>query len=129
MVDSISNLIIKIKNANRAGHESVTVPYSKMGEAILGVLEKEGYVNGLSKKGKKVNKFIEVGLLYEDKNPKILGVERISKFSKRVYQKSKSLKPVRSGYGHAILTTPKGILSDKQARMEKVGGEVLFKIW
>lgn len=130
MRDSISDLIIKIKNANMAGHETVTVPYSEMKSSILEVLEKEGYVEGLNKKGKKVNKFIEVGLLYgEDKSPKITGVERVSKQSKRVYQKAKSIRPVRSHFGTLILTTPKGILTDKEARTQRVGGEALFKIW
>lgn len=130
MKDSISDLIIKIKNANIAGHETVTVPYSKMKESILVVLEKEGYVQGINKKGKKVGKFLEVGLVYEeDKSPKITGVTRVSKFSKRVYQKSKEIRPVRSHFGMLVLTTPKGILTDKQARKEKVGGEALFKIW
>ncbi len=113
-----------------AGHATVTVPYSEMKSAILEVLEKEGYVEGLSKKGKKVNKFIEIGLLYEeDKSPKITGVERVSKQSKRIYQKAKSIRPVRSHFGTLVLTTPKGILTDKEARTQKVGGEALFKIW
>ena len=61
--------------------------------------------------------------------PKLHGVQRISKYSKRVYQKAKDLKPVRNNFGSLILTTPKGILTDKEARKEKVGGEALFKIW
>ncbi|HZS43321.1 MAG TPA: 30S ribosomal protein S8 [Candidatus Paceibacterota bacterium] len=130
MRDLIADLIIKIKNANMAGHETVTLPYSKIGSAVLEVLEKEGYVQGLNKKGKKITKSIEVGLVYEDgKKPRITGVERVSKFSKRVYQKAKEIRSVRSNFGMLVLTTPKGILTDKEARKEKVGGEALFKIW
>jgi small subunit ribosomal protein S8 len=131
MKDPIGDLITKIKNANGAGHATVVVPYSKMKAAVLEVLEKEGYVKGISKKGKKVNKAIEVGLVYDEerKAPRITGVERVSKLSKRVYQKSKDIRAVRSRFGTLILTTPKGILTDKEARAEKVGGEALFKIW
>ena len=130
MKDSIADLIVKIKNANLAGHETVTVPYSAMKSSILEVLEKEGFVSGISKKGKKINKFIEVGLLYEeDKSPKISGVARVSKQSKRIYHKAKDIRPVRSSFGLLVLTTPKGILTDKEARAQKVGGEALFKIW
>ncbi|HYC34455.1 MAG TPA: 30S ribosomal protein S8, partial [Candidatus Paceibacterota bacterium] len=82
-----------------------------------------------SKKGKKVVKTLEVELMYEEGKPRITDVERVSKFSRRVYQGAKDLKPVRNGYGIMVLTTPKGILSDKTARKEKVGGEALFKIW
>lgn len=130
MRDSISELITKIKNASARGLPSVTVPYSNMMMAIVEVLEKEGYVSAPSKKGKKVNKMIEVGLIYDDKKkPKVLGVERVSKFSRRVYSGSKELKPVKSGYGKIILTTPQGIMTDKEAKKMKVGGELLFKIW
>ena len=128
-MDSIANMIIGIKNAGNAGKEFVVLPYSKLKEAIANVLLKEAYVKSVSKKTRLNNKILEVGILYEDDVPKIQGVQRISKFSKRVYQKSGLLKPFKSGYGKVILSTNKGILTDRQAAKEKVGGEVLFKIW
>ena len=80
--------------------------------------------------GKKVTKFIEAEIVYEaDGTPKVRGVERVSKFSKRVYQKAKELRPVKYGTGLMILTTPKGIMTNRAAKKENVGGEVLFKIW
>lgn len=131
MVDTIAELIIKLKNANNAGKTSVVFPYSKMREAILETLKKEGFVKSVEKKGnKKVTKAIEVELVYEDGNsPRIQGVQQLSKYSRRMYQKASELKPVRNGYGALILTTPKGVMSGRDARKENVGGEVLFKIW
>jgi small subunit ribosomal protein S8 len=129
MVDTISSLIINLKNANFAGKASVSFPYSKLREAILVTLEKEGYVKNISKKGKKVTKAIEVELLYVDGKSRIAGVEQVSKQSRRVYQGVNDIRSVQSGFGSLILTTPKGVLTDRQARKEKVGGEALFKIW
>lgn len=129
MVDPISSLIIKLKNANVAGKTSVTFPYSKMREAILMTLQKEGYVKAVSKKGKKVMKEIEAELVYDNGAAKISGVEQISKQSRRIYQGASEIRTVRNGFGALILTTPKGILTGKDARKEKVGGEVLFRIW
>jgi small subunit ribosomal protein S8 len=128
--DPIADFIIRIKNANTAGKDTVSVSYSKMKEAIATVLHKEGYLKSVEKKGKTAVTSLEVGLVYEgDTTPKIQGVERMSKLSKRMYLGSSDIKPVRNGYGRLILTTPQGILTDGQARKQKVGGEALFKIW
>ncbi len=128
-MDPIANMIIGIKNAGNAGKEFVVLPYSKLREAILNVLLKVGYVKSVSKKKRLNNKIIEVGINYVDGKPKIQGAQRVSKFSKRVYQKSSLLRPFKNGYGNFILSTNKGILTDKQAVKDGVGGEVLFKIW
>lgn len=123
-------MIIKLKNASLQGKETVSFPYSKMSLAIAELLEKEGWVKAVAKKGKKVLKTIEVELAYgEDKSPRVTGVERVSKLSKRVYKGSKEIRLVRNGYGTLVLTTPNGIVTDKQAKAQKVGGEALFKIW
>jgi small subunit ribosomal protein S8 len=129
MVDSISQLIIGLKNANNAGKASVSFPYSKMREAILETLNKAGYVGAVSKKGKKVIKTIDVELEYVDGKPRIEAVQQISKNSRRMYANAKEVHSVRNGYGILVLSTPKGILVDRDARKEKVGGELLFKIW
>lgn len=128
-MDSIANLIVKIKNAGAVGHSTVTVPYTKLTEAILTKLQEKGYVKSFSKQGKDVAKTIEVELAYEGSKPKFEDAERVSKLSRRVYEKSTNIKPVRRGYGMAVISTPKGILSDSEARKQKVGGEVLFKVW
>lgn len=128
-MDPISNMIVQLKNAGEVGNQSVTLPYSKYKESILETLLKLGYVKSFAKKGKKVAKQIEVELAYVDGAPKIKGVERVSKMSKRMYTAAKNLRSVKHGFGSVILTTPNGILTDKEAKAAKVGGEPLFKIW
>jgi small subunit ribosomal protein S8 len=128
-MDSISNMLIVMKNGSLAGHESVSVPYSKLKNAIAECLKKEGYVANVEKKTKKDQPVLEVALVYADKKPKINEVERISKQSRRVYFGMKDIHTVRSGSGLLVLSTPKGILSGKEARKEQVGGEALFRIW
>ena len=128
-MDQISNMIIMLKNGGMAGKESVAFPYSKLKNAIALCLEKEGYVSSVAKKTKKGQPMLEVGLIYVDKKPKVKEVERISKQSRRVYFGMKDINTVRNGSGLLVLSTPKGILSGKEARKEQVGGEALFKIW
>jgi len=128
-MDSISNMIIMMKNASLVGKESVCFPYAKLKNAIAVCLKKEGYAGDISKKVKKGIPMLEVGLIYIDKKPRISEVERISKQSRRVYFGMKDIHTVRSGSGLLVLSTPKGIMSGKEARKEQVGGEALFRIW
>jgi small subunit ribosomal protein S8 len=128
-MDSISNMIIIMKNGSLAGKESVAIPYSKMKNAIGECLKKEGYVTDISKKVKKGIPVLEVKLTYKDHKPRITEVERISKQSRRVYFGMKDIHSVRNGSGLLVLSTPKGILSGKEARKEQVGGEALFRVW
>lgn len=127
--DTIADLISNLKSAGDAGVATLTTPYSKMRASVLELLQKEGFIKSFSKKGKKIAKFLEIEILYIDKKPAITGLQRMSKFSKRLYKGVKDIKPIKSGYGIMVLTTPKGILTDKEARNQKVGGELLFKIW
>jgi len=128
-MDSISNMIIIMKNGSLAGKESVVFPYSKIKNAIGECLKKEGYVKQISKKVKQGQPVLEVELVYTDKKPKITEVERISKQSRRVYFGMKDIHSVRNGSGLLVLSTPKGILSGKEARKAQVGGEALFRVW
>lgn len=128
-MDSISNMLIMMKNASLAGKELVVMPYSNVKLAIGECLVKEGYIKNISKKIKKDFPVLEIELIYTDKKPKITGVERVSKQSRRVYFKMKDIHTVRGNSGLLVLSTPKGILSGKNARKEQVGGEALFKIW
>jgi small subunit ribosomal protein S8 len=128
-MDPLSDMIVRIKNASDSKKESVVFPYSKLKLAILDILQKEGYIKSFGKKGKKVVKFIEVVLSYDGKDPKINGVKRVSKASKRIYFGSKEVRKVKNGLGSLILSTPKGIMTDKMAREAKLGGEALFEIW
>ncbi len=128
-MDSISNMIIMLKNGSLAGKPTVSVSYSKIKYAIAECLKKEEYVKEVSKKIKKGYPVLEVELVYIDKKPKITEVERISKQSRRVYFKMKDIHSIRNGTGLLVLSTPKGILSGKDAKKEQVGGEALFKLW
>lgn len=117
-----------MKVASRTGKESFLFPASRLILSIAEVLEKKGFVESISKKGKK-GRYLDVKLSYDGKQPRVSGIKRVSHLSKRIYQKTKDLRPVRSGLGVAILSTPRGILSDNDAKAANVGGEVLFEIW
>lgn len=128
VTDPISDLIIRLKNASDAKKPSVTVLYSKFAENIAHLLKKAGYVSSVEK-AKKGTRELELGIVYIDGVARIHGVERISKPSRRIYQKYGDIRVYRSGYGNSVLSTPKGIMTDMEAKRSKVGGEVLFRIW
>ncbi len=129
-MDKISNMLITVKNGGMHGKESVTVPYSNYKSAIANKLFDEGYIDSYAqKKRKKGGDLLEIGLRYVNGKSRINEVKRVSKLSLRSYAGSKDLRPVRQGTGIMIISTPKGILSDREAREQNVGGEVLFKIW
>ncbi|MEK9167972.1 MAG: 30S ribosomal protein S8 [Patescibacteria group bacterium] len=128
-MDPIADFLTNIRNASTASLASTMMPYSSVKFEIATLLAKEGYLASVTKKGKKVKKYLEVGIVYNGKTPRIGGVVRISKPSRRVYYGTKEIKPVRHGFGMLVLSTPKGIMGDKEARKEHVGGEALFKIW
>lgn len=126
-MDQIANMMNMIKNAGRVKHEFVVVPHSKVKFAIAECLVKEGYLKSVAKKTKKGFPIIEVELIYaEDGTPKITSTDRVSKSSCRVYR---GVKDIKRSYGLTVLSTSKGILTEKDARKEMVGGEVLFKIF
>ena len=130
VTDPIADMLAQIRNAGMARKESLVLPYSKVRFAVAAVLLKNGYLKSITKKGKKIVKTMELGLVYDEAGkPHVTGTKRISKSSCRVYIGAKDIKPVRHGYGHLILSTPKGILTGGEARKMKIGGEVLFKIW
>jgi small subunit ribosomal protein S8 len=127
-MDPIANMLISLKNAGLVNKASIVLPHSKMKESILELLKSEGYVKAFNVNGD-TKKTLEIALMYKGTTPRITGVKRISKSSKRVYTGVKEISPVRYGYGLLVLSTPKGIMTDKMARKELVGGEVLFSIW
>ena len=128
-MDPIADTIIQIKNAGIAGKETTAVPYSKFRYAVAQALLSEGYVATVDKKTRKQKKTIEIGIAYEEGKPRIEGVKRISKLSRRLYSASKNLWRVRQGYGDLFLSTPKGVLSAREAKKKRVGGELLFEVW
>ena len=129
VTDPIADMLAQIRNAGNARKESLILPYSKLRLSVASVLLKNGYIASIVKKGKKVVKTMELGLVYHEGKPRVTGTKRISKSSCRVYMGVKDIKPVRHGYGHLVLSTPKGIFTGNEARKMKLGGEALFKIW
>ncbi len=130
VTDPISDLIVRLKNGSDSNKPTVEVIYSKFAENIAHALKKAGYVSTVEKQKVGVfSKTIKLGLVYFENSPRVHGVERISKPSRRIYQKSGDIRTYRSGFGNTFLSTPKGIMTDVEAKKNKVGGEVLFKIW
>jgi len=127
LTDQISDMLIRIKNAQMRKKEFVEIyPKSKMKLEILKKLKEEGFISDYEEKEKSI---IVKLRYYPDGSPLISEVKRISKPSRRVYVGYRELKPVMNGIGIAILSTPKGILTDKEARKLKVGGELLAEVW
>ena len=127
-MDPISDMFIRIKNAQAAGHDTVVIPYSQMKHEIARALERGGFVGHADRKGKRVKKFLEVTLLGGTDHPLFRGVRLISTPGRRMYMSYQDVRPAPRG-GMIILTTPKGILSGKEARKEKVGGELIAEVW
>lgn len=124
-MDPIADALIRIKNGYSAGSQLVNVRYSKIVLHILKLLEKEGYVDKVSFE----KTAIIVGLKYENRIPAITEIKRVSKPSLRIYKGVKQLPRVLNGLGIAIVSTPKGVMTDKNARKQQVGGEVLALVW
>ena len=131
MSDPIADMLTRIRNANVAKHDFVDVPSSKMKVAIADILTKEGYIKGYKMIEDGHIKTIRLELKYgKDKNVKIIsGIKKISKPGLRVYAGKDELPKVLGGLGTAIISTNKGVITDKQARKENVGGEVIAFIW
>ncbi|MDO8493223.1 MAG: 30S ribosomal protein S8 [bacterium] len=143
VTDPIADLIARLRNAGQAGHASAVLPFSKIKFEIANALVRAGYLKDVSvvektsESGKKTAfKYLDLTISYSSpadrsgkKTPKIVDAWRVSKVSRRIYSGIKSLKPARQGFGATILSTTKGILTDKEARKAKLGGEVLLTVW
>ena len=129
MTDPISDMLNRIKNGQAAEKSTVEIPFSNLKYEISQILLKKGFIEGIEKKGKKSKRTFEVTLKYEDKTPVILGIKRISKPGQRIYFDYRKIKKVKGGYGIAVVSTSKGLLSDKEAKKQRIGGEILFEIW
>lgn len=124
------NTLIKIKNAYHRKFDRVKVPYGSLDLAILETLLKCGYVESVAKKGRGVKRIIEAKLKYDkDGKAAMSGLKFVSRPSRRIYVGYKDIKKSHDGYGYFIFSTPKGILTNVDARKNKVGGEILFEIW
>ena len=128
MSDPIADMLTRIRNAIKAKFNSVDIPGSKLKTEVAKILKYEGYIKGykLIKDGKQG--ILQVHLKY-GQSPAIVKIERISKPGRRVYVKSKDVKPFLNGLGTIILSTSRGLMTDKQAKKENIGGEILCKLW
>ena len=128
--DPVGDFIVRLTNAGAVKKATVAIPYSALKMAIAEKLRDAGFLAAIEKKGKKVRKTLDVVLKYDAEGMHVIhGVKRVSKPGRRVYRSSREIVPVRYGQGALILSTPKGILTGKEARQANVGGEALFEIW
>jgi len=129
MTDPIADMFTRIRNANQMRNEKVVLPSSKIKVEIARVLKEEGFINSYKVDGE-VKKELTIELKYGKSNERVIsGIKRVSKPGLRVTAKCENLPRVLNGLGLAIISTPKGIMSEKQARKENVGGEVLGYVW
>ncbi len=126
--DPISDMFVRIKNAQAVGFPVVEMPYSKIKYQIADILNKEGLIDKIEKKFKKTNKILKLNLKYDGKEPLIKEMKRISKPSRRVYAKKLEILK-RAGYGIKIVSTPQGLMTVKEAHKKGLGGEVICQIW
>jgi len=152
-MDPVSDMLTSIRNALAVDKTTVSVPFSNFKYEIAKILEREGFIEKIEKKGRKAKRFIEINLKYipadsyqsdkvsaseetglaeknsTDKTPAISGLKKISKPGQRIYSDWKKIKKVKGGYGMAIISTSKGLMTNKEARKNKLGGEIICEIW
>ena len=131
ITDTIADMLTRIRNANSAKHDSVDIPASNMKKAIAQILVDEGYVKSYQVIDDDKQGIIRITLKYQgpSKSPVLMGLRRVSKPGLRIYSSSEDMPKVMKGIGTAIVSTSKGVMTDKKARKENVGGEVLAFVW
>lgn len=129
LMDPITDMLNRIRNAQAVFHPTVEIPLSKIKYEIAQILEREGFIEKVEKKGRKIARTITIILKYQDGVPGVSGSKRVSRGGQRIYLPYKKIRKIKRGYGIAILSTSKGLLTDQEARKQKVGGEVLCEIW
>ena len=129
MTDPITDMLNRIRNAQAVLKTTVDVPLSKIKLEICQILARNGFIKGFEKKGRKNKKNIQITLKYDGKIPAISGMKRISKPGQKIYLPYKKIKKVKGGYGFSIISTSKGLMTDKEARKQRLGGEVVCEIW
>lgn len=130
VTDPIADLLIRIQNGGRRGHDTVNVPASKLKAEVLRVLKAEGFITDYERTVSGGHPFLQVRLRYiGDGQPIITGTRRVSRPGKRVYVGRRNLKPVRAGMGVSILSTSRGVMTDQESRRTRLGGELLCHVW
>jgi small subunit ribosomal protein S8 len=129
MTDPITDMFNQIRNAQAVKKTDVLVSLSKIKHEIAKILSAEGFIGEIKKTVKGKNKALKIILKYSDGAPVISGMRRVSKPGQRIYAKTSEIKRVRGGYGVSIVSTSKGLMTNKEARKMKLGGEVLLEVW
>ena len=129
MTDPITDMLNQIKNAQAVGKTEVLVPLSKIKNEIAEILSKEGFLGEVKKSVKGKIKVLKISLKYDNEVPAIAGFKRVSKPGQRIYQGFSEIKKVRGGYGMSIISTSKGLMTNKDARYKKIGGEIICQVW
>lgn len=134
--DPIAQMLTSIRNALAVKKEVVVVPFSKIKFEIAKILEREKFIERVEKKKRKIKKgkakpkpVLEIFLKYEKEMPAISGIRRISKPGQRIYLPYREIKKVKGGYGISIISTSKGLMTDKEAKRKKIGGEIICEVW
>ena len=128
--DSLSDLFTRLRNAMRAGHDRVEMPASRLKEEVLKVLEQEGFIASYRRMEEGPRATLRVGLKYDHEGePIVAGLERVSRPGRRIYAKADAIPSVLGGLGVALVSTSRGIVTDKTAREKRLGGEVLCNVW
>jgi len=129
LVDPIADMLTRIRNAQAVRRPEVEIPFSKMRYELAKILEKENFAREVKKSGRGVKKNIIIILKYEKGAPGILGSQRVSKSGQRIYNSVKEIKPIRGGFGMSIISTNKGLMTNKDAKKKNIGGEIICRVW
>lgn len=130
MTDPISDMLTRIRNAYAARKPEVLIPYSNFKHNLAKILLSEGWIKNIDVKGEALQKQLLIQLKYLDSGaPALIGIKRVSKPGQRIYKKTREIPRVLGGFGITIVSTPKGLMTDRGARKQKVGGEIICQIW
>lgn len=129
MTDQITDMLNQIKNAQAVGKTEVLVPLSKIKNEIAMILSKENFIGEIKKTTREKIKALKISLKYDNGMPAISGFKRVSKPGQRIYEGFSEIKKVRGGYGISIVSTSKGLMTNSEARKQKLGGEIICKVW
>jgi len=129
MTDPITDMLNQIRNAQAVQKPEILITFSNFKNEIASILSKEKFIGEIKKQSKGKVKMLKIGLKYDGGIPAIQGAKRISKPGQRIYVKANEIKSVRGGFGVSIISTPKGLMTNKEAKKAKLGGEVLLEVW
>lgn len=129
MTDPITDMLNQIRNGQAVLKTDVLIPFSKIKYEIAAILSANGFLGEVKKAVKGKHKALKINLKYDNGVPAISGIKRVSKPGQRIYEKVIGIKKVRGGYGMSIISTPKGLMTNKEAKNKKLGGEIICQVW